>query len=194
MRGRLTAGNSTATWTAIVMHAGWKKSPTVSAHAARGALMPIARTLCDHHAVTIDRARWNDLVSEIQALVWEEAPLHEVTGQVAELLGKGRDVVHGPWTEAECRSVLLPWHKAGWIELIADVRSPSRLKSAAWHAQASRTGDFLVLAANDADGLLRDPTRWVVGTADGHVMLSRTDEGDSHEYADWVALVSAAGE
>ena len=125
----------------------------------------------------------------MHALVWEEAFLHEVTSQVTDMLGEGREVVHGPWTESECQSVLIPWHAAGWIELIADVDPPRHLTAAAWRDQASRTGAFFVLSANDAADLLGDPTRWVVGTADGHVMLCRTNDGDSREYAEWVALV-----
>jgi hypothetical protein len=124
----------------------------------------------------------------MHALVREEAPLHEITSQVTDLLGEERVVVHGPWAAAECQSVLIPWHVAGWIELIADVDPPWQLTSATWRARASRSGAFLVLSANDAADLLHDPARWVVGTADGHVTLCRTDEGESHDYAEWVAV------
>ena len=124
----------------------------------------------------------------MHALVWEEAPLHELTSQVTDVLCEGRAVVHGPWTAAECQSVLIPWHAAGWIELVADVDPPLHLTSAEWRARASRNGTFLVLSVPDAVDLLENPARWIVGTDDGQVMLCRTDEGDKHDYAEWLEL------
>ncbi|KRE94233.1 hypothetical protein ASG76_12720 [Nocardioides sp. Soil774] len=38
----------------------------------------------------------SDLVAEMYALVREQAPLHEVTHEVRDLVG-GTEVVHGPW-------------------------------------------------------------------------------------------------
>lgn len=121
-------------------------------------------------------SRWRDLVSEMYAAVWEEAPLHEITLGTVDLLSGDRKVVHGPWSAEECQAVLIPGHVAGWIELIADVEPPWSLTSADWQARASRDGAFLVLSAEDATALLSDLGRWILGSADGHAMLCRTDE------------------
>jgi hypothetical protein len=51
---------------------------------------------------------------------------------------------------------------------------------------------FLVLSAGDAAVLLDDPARWVVGTVDGHVMISPTHEGQAREYPEWVGLAERA--
>ena len=142
--------------------------------------------------VTVEHSRWLDLVSEMHAAVWEEAPLHEIPLGVVDHLIGGRKVVHGPWTAAECQGVLIPWHAAGWVHLIADVEPPWSLTPAAWQPRASRDGAFLTLSADDATALLNDPKRWVHGTADGHAMLCRTDEGEAHDYPDWIALAEEA--
>jgi hypothetical protein len=152
----------------------------MSGRAARGAAYSLS--------VTDDDSRWLDLVSEMHAAVWEEAPLHEITLGTVDHLSADRKVVHGPWTAEECQSVLLPWHRAGWIELIADVDPPWSLTSAEWRPRALQHGAFLVLAADDATALLGDHARWVLGTADGHVMLCRTDEGETHEHPEWIAV------
>ena len=123
----------------------------------------------------------------MHAAVWEEAPLHELTLGTVHLVGADR-IVHGPWSADECQSILIPWHMAGWIELIADVEPAWSLASAEWRPRAARIGAFLILLADDASTLLADPARWVLGTADGHVMLSRTREGEAHEYPDWLGL------
>ena len=87
----------------------------------------------------------SDLVSEMYALVREQAPLHEVTHEVRDLVGE-TEVVHGPWRTSDCRSVLEPWHRAGWLELVADVRPPSGAHRAPWLEHARRDGAYLVLA------------------------------------------------
>jgi len=124
----------------------------------------------------------------MHAAVWEEAPLHEITLGAVDLVGADRTVVHGPWSADECQSVLIPWHMAGWIELIADVEPAWSLAPAEWRPRAARNGAFLALLADDASTLLADPARWVLGTADGHVMLSRTHEGETHDYPEWLGL------
>lgn len=129
---------------------------------------------------------------EMHAAVWEEAPVHELTLGTVDHLGEDRKVVHGPWTAEECQSVLIPWHAAGWIELIADAEPPGSLAAAEWRLHAARDGAFLVLSIDDAAALLSDSARWVLGTADGHVMLCRTDEGEAHEYPEWLALAERA--
>jgi hypothetical protein len=103
----------------------------------------------------------------------------------------GAEVVHGPWRPSDCRSVLEPWHRAGWLELVADVDPPSGVRHATWLDRARRDGDYWVLAAADASALLSDDSRWELGTADGHVMLCLTDEGERHDYPEWVSLVAA---
>lgn len=133
-------------------------------------------------------ARWFDLVSEMYALVREQASLHEVTHEVRDILGEGREVVHGPWLPSECQSVLIRWHDTGWIELVADSDPPLAFPDASWRARANPDDSYLVLAAVDAGALLHDPSRWIVGTADGHVMLCLSDEGARHEYPEWLAL------
>jgi hypothetical protein len=50
----------------------------------------------------------------------------------------------------------------------------------------------LGVSADDAAALLNDPARWVLGTADGHVMLSLTHEGQAHEYPEWLGLAEKA--
>lgn len=144
--------------------------------------------------VTAGPTRWSDLVSEMHALVWEESPLHEVTSQVVDHLGDDRKVVHGPWSTAECQAILIPWLTAGWIDLIADADPlPAwNLTPVGWRSRATRSEAFLILSAQDAGDLLRDPTRWTVGTADGHAMLSRTEEGDRHEFREWRQLAERA--
>lgn len=119
-------------------------------------------------------------------LVHEQAPLHELTAQVTDWLGEGREVVHGPWQPHECQSVLLPWHEAGWIELVAHAPHPVPVRDAAWRDRATRVEAYLVLSAVDASALLRDPSRWTVDTADGHVMLCLSEEGSRHEYPEWL--------
>jgi hypothetical protein len=37
-----------------------------------------------------------------------------------------------------------------------------------------------------------ESTRWALGTADGHAMVCRTDEGQAHKYAEWVQLAEEA--
>jgi hypothetical protein len=142
----------------------------------------------DTHFVPSEPSRCLDLVSEMHAAVQEEASLYELPLGVVDRLGEGRTVVHGPWSPEECRSTLFPWLKAGWIELIADTNPPSSLTSAAWRGRASRQGAFLVLSADDAATLLNDPQRWILGTADGHVMLSASCRGQAHEYSAWLEL------
>lgn len=134
----------------------------------------------------------SDLVSEMYALVREQAPLHEVTHEVRDLVG-GTEVVHGPWRPSDCRSVLQPWHRAGWLELVADVDPPSGVRHAPWHDRARRVGAYWVLAEADARALLGDDSRWVLGTADGHVMLSLTDEGARHDLSEWSSRVERTG-
>ena len=129
-----------------------------------------------------------DLVSEMHAAVWEEAPLHELPLGSVDYLGADRTIVHGPWSAQECQSVLIPWHEAGWVEVIADVEPSWSLASAEWQQRAARRGAFLVLSREDATSLLSEPMRWVLGTADGHAMLSPTDEGQAHEHAEWLEL------
>lgn len=144
--------------------------------------------------MTADPARWSDLVSEMQALVWEEAPLHELTNQVTDHGRDGSTIVHGPWTAEECQSVLMPWHVAGWIDLVADADPVPgwQLRPADWHTRASRQGAFLILSKEDATDLLREPERWIVGTADGYVTLCRSDEGLRHDYPEWRKLAEQA--
>lgn len=120
--------------------------------------------------------------------VWEEAPLHEVAAAAVDHSGPEGRVVHGPWSPAECQSVLLPWLNAGWIELIADVEPPWTPSPADWQARARRDGQFLTLSIADAIDLLNDPSRWSLGTADGHVMLCRTDENQERGFAGWLEL------
>jgi len=55
-----------------------------------------------------------------------------------------------------------------------------------------RDGAFLTLSAADTTALLNDPARWVLGTADGHAMLCPTDEGQAHEYPEWLGLAERA--
>lgn len=132
--------------------------------------------------------RWSDLVSEMYASVREQAFLYEVIHEVKDILGEGREVVHGPWPPSECQAALIPWHQAGWVELVFDADPPGTFPDAAWRHRASREESYFVLLATDADALLRDPSRWISSTADGHVMLCLSDEGARHEYPEWVAL------
>ena len=138
--------------------------------------------------VTEESSRWLDLVSQMLVAVMEEAPLHEITAGAVDHGGPEGQVVHGPWSAAECQSVLRPWMAAGWIELIADVEPVWALSPADWQTRARGDGRFLVLSPPDATRLLNDPSRWVLGTADGHVMLCRTDAGQERGFADWLEL------
>lgn len=142
--------------------------------------------------MTAESQHWSDLVAEMYALVREQAPLHEVTSQVTDVLGEGREIVHGPWQPSECQMVLLPWHRAGWIELIADADPPLAFPDAAWRGRATREGCYLVLSDDDARNLLHDPARWLASTADGNVMLSCSDRGSRHEYPEWLAAAEEA--
>jgi|GEM_PF-6096298 len=128
----------------------------------------------------------------MQAAVWEEAPLHEITHGVVDLWGTNGQIVHGPWSAAECQSVLLPWLAAGWVDLIADVEPPWPLAPSDWQPRAKRDRTFLILSATDATELLNDPSRWVLGTADGHVMLCRTEESQERGFSDWLDLARQA--
>ena len=130
---------------------------------------------------------FSDLVSEMYALVHEQAHLHEIPHEVRDLVG-GVEVVHGPWRPSDCRSVLEPWHRVGWIELVTDVVPPSRLGGASWHDRTRQQDAYLVLAPADAHALLHDDSRWTPGTCDGHVMLCLTDEGERHDYSEWLSL------
>lgn len=145
-------------------------------------------------AVSREPSRWFDPVSEVYASVREEAPLHEFPLGAVDDLGAGRTVVHGPWSAEECQSILIPWLKAGWIELTTDVEPPWSLTSAEWRLRATQQGEFLVLSADDAAKLLNEPERWVLGTADGHAMLSPTHQGQAHGYAEWLELARKASE
>jgi hypothetical protein len=126
--------------------------------------------------------------SEMNACVWEEAPLHELTRGTVDHLGADREVVHGPWSAEECQAVLIPWHVAGWIKLVANFEPPWSLTPADWQGRTSRDGAFVVLSSEDATALLSDPGRWALQTADGQAMLCRTDEGEAHEYPEWLEL------
>lgn len=143
-------------------------------------------------SMSVASDRWTDLVSEMYALVREQAFLHEVTHQVRDLVSEGREVVHGPWLSSECQSVLIPWHQAGWIELVADADPPLAVPEATWRDRASREEAYLVLAVADASALLRDYSRWMRNTEDGHVMLCLSDEGSRHEFPEWVSLAERA--
>ncbi|MGZ5370866.1 hypothetical protein [Aeromicrobium sp.] len=147
----------------------------------------LARLGAAHGYVGQDRRL--DLLSEMYVLTAEQSYLHEVTSQVVDHLGDDNQVVHGPWTPAECQPILSQWLDASWLELIADLDPPpSDSNPAGWHARATVSGEYLVLAAEDARALLAEPDRWRVGAADGNVMLCRTEEGDRHDYAEWAAL------
>lgn len=81
---------------------------------------------------------------------------------------------------------------AGWINLVADFQPPWTLGPADWQSRAAQDAAFLVLSATDCAALLNDTSRWRLGTADGHAMLCSTDEGEAHEYAEWLALAEDA--
>jgi hypothetical protein len=142
--------------------------------------------------VTPDETRRAELVSEMYARVWANTHLWECASQVTDRLGEGRKEIHGPWSSVECQSVLIPWHSARWIELVADVDLPWPRTPADWIVRASRQGAFIVLTDQDATDLLADQARWTVGTADGYVLLSLTEEGTSHGFTDWVAVDDGA--
>lgn len=132
--------------------------------------------------------RWSDLVSEMYVLVHEQAALYEVTHEVRDLGSETPDVVHGPWLASECQAALIPWHEAGWLDLVADENPPQMLAAAEWRHRATQEGAYMVLAAKDATKLLQDTSRWTIDSADGHVMLSLNDEGVRHDYPEWLAL------
>ena len=155
---------------------------------ARSSILPSsAGSERQTHAVIVER--WSDLVSEMYALVHEQGALYEVTHEVRDLRGEAPDVVHGPWLPSECQAALIPWHQAGWLDLVADENPPHSLAAAEWRRRARREGAYVVLAAEDARALLHDPSRWTINSADGHVMLSLNEEGARHDYSEWLALV-----
>ena len=128
------------------------------------------------------------------AIVLEQGHMHELTLGGVDHLGDGPTFVHWPWSARECQSVLIPWFTARWIEVIADAEPPWSLYSADWQNRATQQEGFLVLSTEDATALLNDPERWVLGTADGHAMLSPTREGQTHEYLEWLGLVEKAND
>jgi hypothetical protein len=137
-------------------------------------------------------ARWNDLVTEMHAVVYEEWALHSVTQGAIDLV-PGDPVVHGPWSADECASLLRIWLDLGWLELVADLNPPSdwNLSPANWELRARRDGEFLILQREDARELLGQPERWTVESRDGQVMPALTDDGKRHPFDDWIAQARA---
>jgi hypothetical protein len=130
------------------------------------------------------------IVSEMHAVVHEGWPLFGVTDAVLERDTDGREVTHGPWVPSECQAVLVAWHEAGWIDLVADAERPSEWGPAmtGWPERAPSERTFPVLTTMDARELLSQPARWLVGTEDGHVMPSVTRLGESHAFEEWKSL------
>lgn len=58
----------------------------------------------------------DDFYRQLQLLVLEEAPLWEVPLGSRDLLPSG-EIVHGPWSIAECAQVLVGWLDEGLIGL-----------------------------------------------------------------------------
>jgi hypothetical protein len=96
-------------------------------------------------------------------------------------------VRHGPWDPAECAALLTEWVERGWVELYLPDHLPDQweLTRAEWETRTELRNGFSILARTDALDLLRDPTRWTVGSADGQASVSKTDIGLVTPMSDW---------
>jgi hypothetical protein len=140
--------------------------------------------------VVVAKKEWDDFVSEMYALVIEEAALWEIPSGSIDLERAG-PVVHGPWDPRECARVIDLWLVRGWIELflpdLSQVSAGWNLTPAEWQGSGEKDGDFLVLTTSDARSLLSDPDRWTVDSIDGQVSLSRSETGLALPRQDWLS-------
>ncbi len=144
----------------------------------------------------------SDLVRQMRALIAEEAFVWGLTEQVTDYLGGGREVVHGPWQEGDCRRVLLRWFDTGLIECIAvawgtTVGSGEIVRceyTASWRSRAAERGQFLVLDHADARALLADPAAWDREGAGAGVMLCESDAAEGLSFGDWLDALAGLPE
>jgi hypothetical protein len=126
----------------------------------------------------------SDLVRQMWLLIAEEAPLWELTQQVTDYYGGERTLAHGPWQAADCQQVLGRWFDCGLIDCIAvswatKARSDEVVRyeyDADWRTRATENGQHLVLARDDAGGLLKDPSAWRADGIGAGVMLCESDQ------------------
>jgi hypothetical protein len=106
-----------------------------------------------------------DLVSQMRAVIAEEAFLWELTEQMTDCYDGGKTVVHGPWQADDCRQVLLRWFDRGLLDCIAynwgTAAGTGEIVhyqyQASWRSRASDVGEHLILHRQDAPALLGDP-------------------------------------
>lgn len=135
----------------------------------------------------------SDLVRQMRLLIAEEAPLWELTHQVTDYYGGERTLAHGPWQAADCQQVLGRWFDCGLIDCIAvswatKVRSDEVVRyeyDADWRTRARENGQHLVLARDDAGGLLRDPSAWRADGIGAGVMLCESDQAAGLSFDAW---------
>lgn len=133
-----------------------------------------------------------ELAVQLCLSVWEESNLTYVGAQVTEPRDDGRVTV-GPWDRQECSIALMKWFELGWLDLIAHADDPLRDElgpPAGWEERARREGRFLTLASADAREILTNVSLWEFGTKEANVMLCRSDQGDDHEPAEWIAALT----
>ncbi|MFB9357556.1 hypothetical protein [Actinoplanes nipponensis] len=129
-----------------------------------------------------------DFLGQMEILVREEAPLHEIPHGSRDGLGP-LAVEHGPWPASTCAAVLKRWYEAGWIGLYFRDPPPGwNVAAAEWQG---RLVDGEDLADRDARCLLEEPERWVLAHADGHVQPYRTVQGEIAPVEQWFEHVMA---
>jgi hypothetical protein len=140
----------------------------------------------------------SDLVRQLRLLIAEEAFLWELTEQVTDYYNSDVRIAHGPWRATDCQQILSRWFDCGLIDCIA-VSWATRVRSdevvhydygAGWRTRATETGQHLILAREDAGGLLIDPSTWHQEGIGAGVMLCQSDEADGLSFDDWIAKLA----
>ncbi len=140
----------------------------------------------------------SDLVSQMRALVAEEAFLWELTQEMTDYLGAGTTVVHGPWQAEDCQRILLRWLDRGLVDCIA-VAWATRLDSgeivhyeynAGWRSRATGVGQHLILDRDDAHALVGDTATWDREGAGAGVMLCESEATEGLSFDDWLEALA----
>ena len=108
----------------------------------------------------------SDFESQLQALVFEAAPLRLVSAPVAGPGSAERPGAHGPWDPQRCATVLLRWLDADLVVL---------LESTAAMDGALVVTESRQLAYDQARTMLSDPGTWSLPTptaGEVHLMYS----------------------
>lgn len=139
----------------------------------------------------------SDLVRQMWLLISEQVFLWDLTRQVTDYYSE-KTVTHGPWQASDCKQIISRWFDCGLVDCIATswgtrVRSDGVVHfeyDADWRARATESGQYLVLAREDAGALLSDPSTWRPEGDGAGVMVCESDEADGLSFDDWFAKLA----